>query len=584
MNKRILHLLALLLFLGQMSTAQNNSLNFDGTNDFVQTTSPGITGNAARTVEAWIKTSWTGTQRIIVDWGVMSPNGSRYTFAMNNGGIRIEVGGNGVTGTIIGDGTWHHVAATYDNSLATNKHKLFVDGMMVAGSNLTVAANTAAGNIIIGRRNDGVNFWQGNIDDVRVWNVARTAADIAANMNTELTGTEANLIFYAKMDDDMASCDVVDCSPGQNHGTRIGGTLFSSDVPAGVTDADCAICMTNCNISTCSIAAITVSNISACNDNGTDMDPSDDTFTADVTVDFMGEPGTGTLDLSGDGTASVAVGSLTNCSHVFTGVVMSADGGTIDLTATFSANGGCTLNNSNAGIAPASCSNAIPPAGCSISDITAVNISACNNNGTPGISSDDTFTADVTVTFANAPATGTLNLSGDAVASVLVGSIGATSHTFSGLTMSANGTPIALTASFSADAACTLSDSNTGQAPSQCSVVMPPGSIPTMSEWGLILFALIIFTFSVVMGTQQQQRLALGGNFSADTRQSIPFDKALFYKVLPMVYLGIVVAFSSAIALFGYEMTTADIPGSLISGLVVTYLVHYVLGSSKPNK
>lgn len=327
----------------------------------------------------------------------------------------------------------------------------------------------------------------------------------------------------------------------------------------------------------CSVDGISVGNISACNDNGT-ADPSDDTFTADVTVTFTDVPATGTLDLSGDGTASVAVGSVGAGTHTFTGVTMSADGGAIDLTAAFSADPACSLNNPNAGTAPAACSMA---AVCSITNIISSNISACNNNGTPGIVSDDTYTADVIVTYSNPPASGTLSISGDGSASVAVGSIGATSHTFTGVTMTADGFPIGFTAVFSADPACTFSKSNTGQAPSQCSVAAPPGSIPTMSEWGLILFALIVFTFSVVFGTQQQQKLAMGGNMTASARQTLPFDKASFFKVLPYVYLGFVVLFGSMVALFGYEMTNADVPGSLLSGLVIAYLIQFVAGSNK---
>jgi hypothetical protein len=218
---------------------------------------------------------------------------------------------------------------------------------------------------------------------------------------------------------------------------------------------------------------------------------------------------------------------------------------------------------------------------CSITNIISSNISACNNNGTPGIVSDDTYTADVIVTYSNPPASGTLSISGDGSASVAVGSIGATSHTFTGVTMTADGFPIGFTAVFSADPACTFSKSNTGQAPSQCSVAAPPGSIPTMSEWGLILFALIVFTFSVVFGTQQQQKLAMGGNMTASTRQTLPFDKASFFKVLPYVYLGFVVLFGSMVAMFGYEMTNADVPGSLLSGLVIAYLIQFVTGSNK---
>ena len=586
MLKRLLPILTLLFFIEPTIYAQNNSLDFDGTNDYVQTTFPGVLGTTPRTFEAWIKLpSAPNGNKCITDYG-RNAVGSRNTFVVTGSGFLGYISGGTnanitATGATVPIGSWVHVAFVYDG---TNGF-LYQNGTQV-GTGLLTTVNTPSGftNFRIGQRVPGGSIpFPGNIDEVRIWNVAKSGAEIAASMNTELTGNESNLMFYTKMDDDMASCDVVDCTASENHGSRIGGTLFSSDVPA-ITDADCAICMTNCALGICSISAISVSNISPCDDNGTDMDPSDDTFTADVTVDFMGEPASGNLSIGGDGAASVPVGSLSGCSHTFTGVTMSADGNDISITANFTANTGCSLINSNAGTAPASCSNAQPPAQCSISSIISSNISACNDNGTPNIISDDTFTADVTVTFADAPASGTLDLTGDGTASVDVGSIGTTTHTFTGLTMTADGTPIALTATFSADAACTLSSSNTGQAPNQCSVNVPPGAIPTMSEWGLILFALIIFTFSVVMGTQHQQKLAMSGNNTiTGTGRQWMFDKATFLKVLPFVYLGFVLIFATAISLFGYELTNADIPGSLLSGLVVAYLVQFVMKSSESN-
>uniref|UniRef100_UPI00262E6E87 beta strand repeat-containing protein n=3 Tax=uncultured Psychroserpens sp. TaxID=255436 RepID=UPI00262E6E87 len=107
----------------------------------------------------------------------------------------------------------------------------------------------------------------------------------------------------------------------------------------------------------CEVTNIATSNESVCNDNGTPLNTNDDFFTADVSVIFANAPTTGTLDLSGDGTASVAVGSLDDPTfHTFIGVQLPADGGAIDLTAAFSDDAGCTLTNSNVTTAPASCS------------------------------------------------------------------------------------------------------------------------------------------------------------------------------------------------------------------------------------
>jgi hypothetical protein len=330
--------------------------------------------------------------------------------------------------------------------------------------------------------------------------------------------------------------------------------------------------------SACAISAISVSNISACNNQGTQA-AGDDTFTANVTVTFSTPATSGTLNLTGDGTASVAVGSLGATSHTFTGVTMSADGTPINLTATFSATPACTLSNSNAGTAPASCS--VAPPSCAISGITTSSISVCNNNGTPNNATDDTFTANVTVTFSNAPASGVLNLTGSAVASVPVGSLGATSFTFTGLTMPANGQLLQFAASFSANTACSASNANAGTAPPSCSSVT--ASVPTMSQWGLILFALIVFSMSVVFGTKQQQALSIAqGNMDAAPRNKSTFDTALFMKVLPFVYAGFAVVLAAAMT-FGYQITSADIPGSLLSGAVVAYLIQFVIKSTKSN-
>jgi Concanavalin A-like lectin/glucanases superfamily len=39
-------------------------------------------------------------------------------------------------------------------------------------------------------------FLNGNVDDVRVWNVARTQSQISSNYQNELTGTESGLVAY----------------------------------------------------------------------------------------------------------------------------------------------------------------------------------------------------------------------------------------------------------------------------------------------------------------------------------------------------------------------------------------------------
>ncbi|MEP2173130.1 Ig-like domain-containing protein, partial [Nonlabens ulvanivorans] len=224
-------------------------------------------------------------------------------------------------------------------------------------------------------------------------------------------------------------------------------------------------------VAQCDITSISTSMISACNDNGTTPDASDDFFTADVTILFQATPATGSLQIAGDNTAIQSIDVTTlppgATSYTFPAVSFTADGTPISITASFIGDPSCTfsLPEPSAGLAPASCSP-----DCVISNIQTANASVCNNNGTPQDPSDDFFTTDIIVTFSNPPTTGTLNVTGDAVISEGVTALNGlpTSHTFTGVQMVADGSPIDLTASFS-DSTCPLNVPAAGTAPASCS-------------------------------------------------------------------------------------------------------------------
>jgi hypothetical protein len=203
---RIILLAVLALFINAKSHAQNG-LRFDGTNDYVQTNFTGITGANARTVEAWIKPYFTSTQKVIASWGTMSPNGTRFTFNLTGGTLRIEIGGQGFNGsTFIADTTWHHVAVVYDPS-ATLKFKLYVDGALDGEANLsTYIMNTSStGPMVIGTRTDLINNFQGWIDEVRVWDYARSQTEISINMSNEFCGLPTGLVSYFKLNQGIAN-------------------------------------------------------------------------------------------------------------------------------------------------------------------------------------------------------------------------------------------------------------------------------------------------------------------------------------------------------------------------------------------
>lgn len=256
--KKTLLLFALCAFL-TTATAQN-ALSFDGVNDYVSCTQGGPSGSANRTVECWIKTSNSiSTQQILVDWGQMT-TGSRFTLNLINfGKLRIEVGGNGFNSTqSIADGTWHHVAITYDNSAAL-KFKMYIDGQLEANQNTTVAVNTSAtGGFQIGRRNDMVNYYQGAIDEIRVWDVVRTQTEIQNAMNAEFCSIPPNLVAYFKCNQGVAGGNnagqtTLTNALGSNNGTLSGFALggSSSNWVTGKSLATGSTSPGNANITAC---------------------------------------------------------------------------------------------------------------------------------------------------------------------------------------------------------------------------------------------------------------------------------------------------------------------------------------------
>ena len=211
MKKIKLLLLGSIICLAPASIFSQNGLHFDGTNDYVQTTYNGVSGNGARTIEAWIKTtenclpasSGGNGQRVIVDYGTFA-TGQRFTMNLLwSNSIRLEVSGGGISGTLaVNDGLWHHVAVVH-NPTATSNILLYIDGVLNTSGSLGVNTGTA-NKLMIGRRVDGVNNFLGDIDEVRVWNVAKTQAQIAASMNSEICGSSTGLVAYYKLNEGIA--------------------------------------------------------------------------------------------------------------------------------------------------------------------------------------------------------------------------------------------------------------------------------------------------------------------------------------------------------------------------------------------
>ena len=101
------------------------------------------------------------------------------------------------------NGQWYHLAVTCTIANATaTTFLLYIDTVSQGNGTAAVSGNCSSinnstGDFTIGAFNEGASaFFDGMIDDVRVWNDVRTSTEIADNYNIELVGNEANLVAY----------------------------------------------------------------------------------------------------------------------------------------------------------------------------------------------------------------------------------------------------------------------------------------------------------------------------------------------------------------------------------------------------
>jgi Concanavalin A-like lectin/glucanases superfamily len=130
--------------------------------------------------------------------------------------------------------TWYHIAVVFHLSAGTAQFYVngAAQGTLQSGLNTTVSASTAdfaIGAIFNGAADAANEFFDGRVDAVRVWNVARTGGAIAADYNLILSGGETNLVAYWTLNQDLT-----DWGPSAYTLTNTNGATFSTGV-AGLT-------------------------------------------------------------------------------------------------------------------------------------------------------------------------------------------------------------------------------------------------------------------------------------------------------------------------------------------------------------
>jgi hypothetical protein len=175
------------------------------------------------TVEAWVKSNVAPEQ-----WDALVIKGDNsWRLHLNSTGT-VNFTCSGTTSSEINstssvtDGNWHHVVGTFGG----NSIKIYIDGVLENVVATSGNINNTVDQVLIGNNPTfGPRHFNGNMEEIRIWNVARTAEQINGSKNCELQGNETGLVAYYKFNqgldaaDNTAITSLTDATANANNGT-----------------------------------------------------------------------------------------------------------------------------------------------------------------------------------------------------------------------------------------------------------------------------------------------------------------------------------------------------------------------------
>ncbi|MBN4081704.1 DUF1573 domain-containing protein, partial [bacterium AH-315-C07] len=218
----------------QTPNGAGNALDFDGGSDYVSIGSTALNSiSTALTVEGWIyMRSSTSYEYILSNDRDCCGSYRGYSLRITGGVPQFQIWDNTFTqravnsSASIGINEWHHIAGTFDGTTL----KIYVDGILMNSSSFTgVIGTPSTYNLYLG----GMGYWASNynvngiLDEIRIWNIARSESEIRSFMGVPLLGNESGLMAYWDFNEGSGS-SVGDVTGNGYNGTVSGAAWVTS--------------------------------------------------------------------------------------------------------------------------------------------------------------------------------------------------------------------------------------------------------------------------------------------------------------------------------------------------------------------
>lgn len=191
------------------------------------------------TIELGIKPRATDTTRTQVVLGkYAAPDSVAYALELDGRSLPLRVSSGTRTQTVssfpdVRPGEWQHVAVTYQQRTA----RIYVNGRAETAVGGIVTPRRSPGPLVLGSAQppDTTRWYDGALDEIRIWAAARSARDLTAAMRRSLGGQEPWLVGYWRCDDDGGV--LRDASRNANNGVLGNAAGPDPADPHGTTDA-----------------------------------------------------------------------------------------------------------------------------------------------------------------------------------------------------------------------------------------------------------------------------------------------------------------------------------------------------------
>jgi hypothetical protein len=215
-------------------TPPGNALQLDGVNDYVSIAdADDLDMTSNYTLEAWFKADSFGASGGLRGLVSKYQTGGANGYFLRLTGTNLDFDGMTTSGMNLQAGAWHHVAAVNSNGT----RRLYLNGVAqtLVGSPLTVQANgdklTLGSDFLVNNN----RYFAGQMDEARIWNVARGQAEIQSAMHRELNGSETGLVAYYNFNH-VSGTTLYDVTGKGHDGTLVNGPVWlTSTIPMGWT-------------------------------------------------------------------------------------------------------------------------------------------------------------------------------------------------------------------------------------------------------------------------------------------------------------------------------------------------------------